>query len=182
MSISVSRANTDPARLFIIEGIVTIGVAIVCIWLLPDEPLTTKWLSPEQRQLAHDRIQRDTVGLESSKGVKAGFMQALRDPRLYLLVFMQNMHLSATSFNQVSSASLSPKALPTITQVFSNCRLVARFQHDNYSGPHCTAFARGGCHRHLRWYFVWQVQRSNMAHHRHDGDCDGRVRYQRRHS
>ncbi|KAF3031507.1 hypothetical protein E8E12_001738 [Didymella heteroderae] len=86
--------------LFIIEGIVTIGVAIVCIWLLPDEPLTTRWLSPEQRQLAHDRIQRDTVGLESSKGVKAGFMQALRDPRLYLLVFMQNMHLSATSFNQ----------------------------------------------------------------------------------
>ena len=41
------------------------------------------------------------MGLESSKGVKAGFMQALRDPRLYLLVFMQNMHLSATSFNQV---------------------------------------------------------------------------------
>ncbi|KAJ4349221.1 hypothetical protein N0V95_004757 [Ascochyta clinopodiicola] len=34
------------------------------------------------------------------KGAKAGFMQALRDPRLYLLVFMQNMHLSATSFNQ----------------------------------------------------------------------------------
>lgn len=88
-------------RLFIIEGVVTVGVAIVCIFILPDEPLTTRWLTPEQRQLAHDRIQRDTVGLESSKGVKAGFMQALRDPRLYLLVFMQNMHLSATSFNQV---------------------------------------------------------------------------------
>jgi len=86
--------------LFIIEGVVTVGVAIVCIFILPDEPLTTRWLTPEQRQLAHDRIQRDTVGLESSKGVKAGFMQALRDPRLYLLVFMQNMHLSATSFNQ----------------------------------------------------------------------------------
>ncbi|KAJ4986961.1 vitamin H transporter [Stagonosporopsis vannaccii] len=86
--------------LFIIEGVVTIGVAVVCIFLLPDEPLTTRWLTPEQRQLAHDRIQRDTVGLESSKGVKAGFLQALRDPRLYLLVFMQNMHLSATSFNQ----------------------------------------------------------------------------------
>ncbi|KAH6877712.1 major facilitator superfamily domain-containing protein [Alternaria rosae] len=86
--------------LFIIEGIVTVGVSIVCVFLLPDEPLTTKWLTPEQRQLAHDRIQRDTVGLEPSKGVKAGFMQALRDPRLYLLVFMQNMHLSATSFNQ----------------------------------------------------------------------------------
>jgi len=86
--------------LFLIEGVVTIGVAFFCAFLLPDEPLTTKWLTPEERQLAHDRIQRDTVGLESSKGAMAGFMQAVRDPRLYLLVFMQNMHLSATSFNQ----------------------------------------------------------------------------------
>ncbi|KAF9697963.1 hypothetical protein EKO04_003975 [Ascochyta lentis] len=54
--------------LFIIEGVVTIGVAIVCIFLLPDEPLTTKWLTPEQRRLAHARIQRDTVGLEHTKG------------------------------------------------------------------------------------------------------------------
>ena len=84
-----------------IEGVVTFGVAIGCIFLLPDTPLTTRWLTPEQRQLAHDRIQRDTVGIQQSKGARAGFMQALRDPRLYLLVFMQNMHLSATSFNQV---------------------------------------------------------------------------------
>jgi MFS family permease len=89
--------------LFIIEGVVTFGVAVGAIWLLPDMPLDTKWLTPEQRQLAHDRIQRDTVGLEPSKGAMAGVMQALRDPRLYLLVFMQNMHLSATSFNQVRS-------------------------------------------------------------------------------
>jgi len=82
-------------------GVVTVGVAVICIFLLPDTPLTTRWLTPEQRQLAHDRIQRDTVGLSESKGARAGFMQALRDPRLYLLVFMQNMHLSATSFNQV---------------------------------------------------------------------------------
>jgi len=86
--------------LFIIEGVVTVGVAIICIFVLPDTPLTTRWLTPEQRQLAHDRIQRDTVGLESSKGVRAGFMQAVRDPRLYLLIAMQNLHLSATSFNQ----------------------------------------------------------------------------------
>ena len=107
-------------RLFIIEGVVTVGVAIVCIFILPDEPLTTRWLTPEQRQLAHDRIQRDTVGLESSKGVKAGFMQALRDPRLYLLVFMQNMHLSATSFNQVCllGAQCLRVALLTTSQFF----------------------------------------------------------------
>lgn len=86
--------------LYIIEGVVTFGIAIISIWMLPDYPLTTKWLTPEERQLAHDRILRDTVGAEASKGARAGFMQAFKDPRLYLMVFMQNMHLSATSFNQ----------------------------------------------------------------------------------
>lgn len=86
--------------LFIIEGVVTFGVAVIAIFLLPDFPLTTRWLTPEERQLVHDRIQRDTVGIEPSKGVRAGFAQAVRDPRLYLLCLMQNMHLSATSFNQ----------------------------------------------------------------------------------
>ncbi|KAH7081213.1 major facilitator superfamily domain-containing protein [Paraphoma chrysanthemicola] len=85
--------------LFIIEGIVTFGVAIIGLWLLPDYPLTTKWLTPAERQMAHDRIVRDTVGIETSKGARAGFNQAIRDPRLYLLCLMQNMHLSACSFN-----------------------------------------------------------------------------------
>lgn len=87
------------SRLFIIEGAVTFGVAIIGLFLLPDYPLTTRWLTPEERQLAHDRIVRDTVGLEQSKGARAGFAQAIRDPRLYLLCLMQNMHLSACSFN-----------------------------------------------------------------------------------
>ncbi|CAI6342049.1 unnamed protein product [Periconia digitata] len=86
--------------LFIIEGVVTFGVAIAAIWMLPDYPLTTRWLTEEERQMAHDRMQRDTVGLQESKGASAGFMQALRDPRIYVFILMQNMHLSATSFNQ----------------------------------------------------------------------------------
>lgn len=85
--------------LFIIEGTLTFGVAFIAIWFLPDFPLTTRWLTPEERELAHDRIQRDTVGIAPNKGAMAGFAQAIRDPRLYLLAFMQNMHLSACSFN-----------------------------------------------------------------------------------
>ncbi|KAL4992197.1 major facilitator superfamily domain-containing protein [Aspergillus falconensis] len=74
--------------LFIIEGVVTF-----------DHPLTTRWLTPEERELAHARVLADTVGSENSKGVLAGLKEACRDPRLYLLAFMQNMHLSACSFN-----------------------------------------------------------------------------------
>ncbi|KIW20526.1 hypothetical protein PV08_01101 [Exophiala spinifera] len=89
--------------LFIIEGAVTFGVGAVAIWLLPDFPLTTRWLTPSERQLAHARVERDTVGLSSAGdkgGLREGFAQAVRDPRLYLFCLMQNMHLSATSFNQ----------------------------------------------------------------------------------
>ncbi|KXH29066.1 vitamin H transporter [Colletotrichum simmondsii] len=85
--------------LFIIEACLTFGVAVIGIFTLADSPLTTRWLKPEERQLAHDRMLRDTVGVEESKGAKAGFMQAVRDPRLWLLCFIQNMHLSACSFN-----------------------------------------------------------------------------------
>lgn len=85
--------------LFIIEGAVTFGVAGLGIFMLPDHPLNTRWLTPEERQLAHDRIQKDTVGGEDSKGVFDGLKQAMCDPRLYLLAFMQNMHLSACGFN-----------------------------------------------------------------------------------
>lgn len=86
--------------LFIIEGAATFGIALLAGFLLPDFPLTTAWLTSAERQLAHDRIERDTVGLAPNKGVREGFAQAVRDPRLYLFMFMQNMHLSATSFNQ----------------------------------------------------------------------------------
>jgi len=67
--------------------------------LLPDHPGNTKWLTPEERLLAVDRIEKDTVGLAPNKGAREGFKQAISDPRLYLLCFIQNMHLSACSFN-----------------------------------------------------------------------------------
>jgi MFS family permease len=79
--------------LFIILGVVTVAVAVAALWLLPDHPLTTRWLSPEQRQLAHDRMERDTVGLQESRGAIAGFKQALTDPRLALFVLLQTLHM-----------------------------------------------------------------------------------------
>ncbi|KAG4439784.1 hypothetical protein IFR05_004752 [Cadophora sp. M221] len=85
--------------LFIIEGVVTFAIAFAAMVLLPDHPGNTKWLTPEERLLAVDRIEKDTVGLAPNKGAKEGFKQAIRDPRLYLLCFIQNMHLSACSFN-----------------------------------------------------------------------------------
>ncbi|KIR60522.1 MFS transporter [Cryptococcus bacillisporus CA1873] len=85
--------------LFIILGVVTFGISIIAMWLLPDHPRTTRWLSPEEQELAHFRMERDTVGLEESKSTLAGLKQAAADPKLWLLTLLQTLHLAACGFN-----------------------------------------------------------------------------------
>lgn len=60
------KANLDGYRglrawkwMFIIEGIVTIGVAFSAYFILPDFPRTTLWLTEEERQLAVWRLEED---------------------------------------------------------------------------------------------------------------------------
>lgn len=80
-------------------GVVTVAVAIVAFWMLPDHPLTTRWLSEAERKLAHERMERDTVGLQESRGPISGFKQSMVDPRLWLFVLLQTLHLAACGFN-----------------------------------------------------------------------------------
>ena len=58
----------------------TIGVAILSIFLLPDWPATTKWLTPRERALAVRRLARDAGGIEDENGnVWKGARDALCD-------------------------------------------------------------------------------------------------------
>lgn len=84
--------------LFIIQGAVTFLIAVGSIFTLPDDPLNTRWLTPEERQLANDRIIRDTVGARERTSTTAGLKEAVCDPKLWLFAFMQHMHLAANGF------------------------------------------------------------------------------------
>lgn len=82
------------------EGAATAFVAIFGFFLLPNTPLTTSWLTPEERQMAHDRMERDRVGDAGEKvSMMEGLRQACKDKRTWLFCLMQNFHLSACSFN-----------------------------------------------------------------------------------
>ncbi|GKT76831.1 MFS transporter [Colletotrichum tofieldiae] len=85
--------------LFIIEGSVTALVAIFGFFLLPDDPSVTRWLTEEERKLAVDRIRRDTVGQQERGSTLDGLKQACKDPKTWLFCLMQNLHISACSFN-----------------------------------------------------------------------------------
>ncbi|KAJ9478483.1 putative High-affinity nicotinic acid transporter (putative) [Pseudozyma hubeiensis] len=54
--------------LFVVEGAATCVVAIVAVFILPDFPATTKWLSPRERFLAERRLAQDSLG--SAQGGK----------------------------------------------------------------------------------------------------------------
>lgn len=84
--------------LFIIQGSVT-GLVAICAWpFLPDTPLTTKWLSEDERQLAHNRLLRDKVDTKEKGSTLDGLKQAVSDPRVWIFCLAQNLHLSANGF------------------------------------------------------------------------------------
>jgi MFS family permease len=76
--------------LFIIEGTISVGIAIGAFFILPNFPRTTKWLTEEERQLATWRLEEDIgeddwVDSEHQTFWK-GFKMAFTDIKTYMLV------------------------------------------------------------------------------------------------
>lgn len=86
--------------LFIIEGTITIGVALLATMILPNYPANTKWLTPEEQAYAQWRLVDDTgeADLADSISVKEGVKMAFRDPRLYLFTLLQHVSLLSQAF------------------------------------------------------------------------------------
>ncbi|KAM5486582.1 hypothetical protein MaudMau93_004924 [Microsporum audouinii] len=107
--------------LFIIEGSVSAAVAIAGFWLLPNTPLTTRWLKSKERELAHDRIQRDKMGLPEKASTMEGLKQAVRDPRTWIFYLMQNFHLSACGFNSFFPTVVKTLGFSTTVTLVLTC-------------------------------------------------------------
>lgn len=84
--------------LFILQGVATFVVALVGIYMLPDDPTVTRWLTPEERIHASERIRQDTVDEDGKVSTIVGLKQALKDYRVWIFVFMQHMHLASNGF------------------------------------------------------------------------------------
>ncbi|KAK7464302.1 hypothetical protein VKT23_006470 [Stygiomarasmius scandens] len=106
--------------LFIIEGCLTFGIAFIATFMLPDHPLTTRWLTQEERELAQRRMDCDTVGMEPSKGAITGLKQVIADGKLWVLVVMQTLHLASCGFNSFFPTVVSALGYnSTLTLVFT---------------------------------------------------------------
>ncbi|KAJ8593298.1 MFS general substrate transporter [Rhizopogon salebrosus TDB-379] len=89
--------------LFYIEGALTVFVAICAIFILPDFPTTTKWLSDDERRLALRRMQEDAgVGdqNETEEGGRAhGLYLAVTDWKVWWFAMAVNAIVVSLSFN-----------------------------------------------------------------------------------
>lgn len=84
--------------LFILQGAVTFVIAIVGFFLLPDFPHDTKWLTQEERDLATNRMELDTVQNKGETSTWNGLKQAGKDPMVWIFAMMAHMHLAANGF------------------------------------------------------------------------------------
>ncbi|CAI0646384.1 unnamed protein product [Colletotrichum noveboracense] len=86
--------------LFIIEGVVAIAFALVAMWILPDYPHTTKWLSEEERAYAAWRLIEDIQEADTyhEQSMWGGVKMAVRDYRLYMFILMQHLSLVTQTF------------------------------------------------------------------------------------
>ncbi|KAF2656246.1 MFS general substrate transporter [Lophiostoma macrostomum CBS 122681] len=89
--------------LFIIEGSMTVVIALLCLPILPDYPgqKITKVLPKEHQLYAEWRIRKENAGIrdEDPESIFWGLKQALIDPKLYMFIALQMMLITAQSFN-----------------------------------------------------------------------------------
>lgn len=80
--------------------------------MLPDHPLKTRWLSEEQRQLAHSRIYADTTDRRAGTGVIKGLRESVSDWRTWVLVAAYNFHLCSISFQNFLPTVIKKGVMP----------------------------------------------------------------------
>ncbi|KAJ5953082.1 Major facilitator superfamily domain general substrate transporter [Penicillium vulpinum] len=88
--------------LFWIEGSATMFIAILAAFILPDLPHNARGFTEEERQVAQLRMLEDVGEADTDSeelGAFGGLMLALRDPKIYVMMFTFVAYVVGLSFN-----------------------------------------------------------------------------------
>ncbi|RDW65060.1 hypothetical protein BP6252_10711 [Coleophoma cylindrospora] len=88
--------------LFVIEGVITVFFAFVALFVLPDYPTTTRWLSQKEVFIAEKRLVDDAgVADEDEDDMSAmkGLWLAVTDPKVWLLAITYHATIMGLSFS-----------------------------------------------------------------------------------
>lgn len=87
--------------LFYVEGAITIFIGLNAMWLLPDYPNNTRWLSKSEQRLAQARLSEDAGEADRDNAQESpmkGLKMAIMDPIVVLFTIMTISQLLGLSF------------------------------------------------------------------------------------
>ncbi|KAL0568148.1 hypothetical protein V5O48_013842 [Marasmius crinis-equi] len=87
--------------LFFIEGSITMFIGLCAMWLLPDYPYNTRWISASDRRLAQARLADDVGEADRDNAFESpfyGLKQAITDPKVLLFALMTCAQLLGLGF------------------------------------------------------------------------------------
>ncbi|KXN91402.1 hypothetical protein AN958_00664 [Leucoagaricus sp. SymC.cos] len=74
--------------LMIITGLITLVTSVVFWFFFPDSPANARFLTPEERVQAVQRIKVNQTGVENKKWKREQFIEAFTDPKTWLIAFL----------------------------------------------------------------------------------------------
>ncbi|KAK5096549.1 hypothetical protein LTS08_007422 [Lithohypha guttulata] len=80
-----SSGFTSWQIMFLVCGIITIGTGIIVIFFLPDNPMTARFLSREEKVWAIERLRSNQTGVENKTFKWPQFVECFKDPQTWLL-------------------------------------------------------------------------------------------------
>lgn len=103
-------------RIFIINGAISVFFAACCIFVIPDFPRTTKWLTPEQRAFAAWRLKMDAEEEDDrhATGLMQGLVLCLKDWRLYIFMLMLHSNVLCGTFQYIFPSIVQTLGFPRI--------------------------------------------------------------------
>ena len=120
LAITLIEYQRTDSGLQIIEGSITVVVAIAALFVLPDFPTNTKWLSPKEAAVAEWRLIKDAAGQtdEDDAAWSSGFKDAFKDWRTYFFAALFHCVLVLTSVQNFFVSypdHLNPAIYTTVT-------------------------------------------------------------------
>jgi hypothetical protein len=101
--------------LFILEGVCTVAFALTCIFILPDFPHTTRWLSEEEKAIATFRLRDRNGNNDEERGsLLSGLRMAVTDYKVWILA---GIVITKTSAAAVTSF------IPTLVKTFGYSKI-----------------------------------------------------------
>lgn len=80
-----SKAFTSWQVMFLVFGMLTMGVGILVIWVVPDNPMKSKFLTNDEKVWAIERLRENKTGIENKHFKAYQAWECFKDPQTWLI-------------------------------------------------------------------------------------------------